>query len=62
MFESLNKMVEIRNDTLYTLDPFAYTDFLKNEYIIENKKSLPVLPVCITKHFIINYDNFKMYY
>ncbi|KAF0756349.1 tudor domain-containing protein 5-like [Aphis craccivora] len=29
MFECLNKMVKIKNDVLYTVDPFAYTKLLK---------------------------------
>lgn len=34
MFESLNKMVEIKNNIVFTKDPFAYTYFLKNEETI----------------------------
>lgn len=58
MFESLNKMVEIRNNILYTIDPFAYTDFLENKDDIHiNKESLPILGVRIKKNCIANYDN-----
>lgn len=50
MFESLDKMVKIKNDKLYTLDPFAYTDFIEDEDTLNiNKSSLPMLPVCSFK-------------
>jgi len=47
MFESLHKMVEIKNDLLYTKDPFAYTQLLKTVNPIDiNEKTALVLPVC----------------
>lgn len=36
MFESLNKMVEIQNDMVFTKDAFAYAYFLKEENSINN--------------------------
>lgn len=48
MFESLDKMVKIHNNKLYTLDPFAYTYFIEDgETTFNFKECLPVLPVCI---------------
>lgn len=49
MFESLNKMVEIHDDMLSTIDPFAYTrEFDKSYDSVEIKSDLPALPlVCI---------------
>lgn len=44
MFESLNKMVKIENNKLFTIDPFAYTYFINNDDIMNfNKRK--VLPV-----------------
>lgn len=45
MFESLNKMVKIQNNVLYTLDPYAYTYFIKNNDIDMYEQS--VISVCI---------------
>jgi len=48
MFESLDKMVEIKNSVLYTKDPFAYTQLLKTINNIDiNEKTALRLPVCI---------------
>lgn len=48
MFESLDKMVKIENNELFTVDPFAYTKCFKNVDHIENHdKNAVVLPVCI---------------
>lgn len=48
MFESLNKMVEIHDDMVYTIDPYAYTDFVKNEDLeVQNAKISPIIPVRI---------------
>jgi len=48
MFESLDKMVEIENNELFTKDPFAYTKCLKNKNvdIISQDNSSIVLVVC----------------
>lgn len=35
MFESLNKMVEIKDNKLYTLDPFVYIDFVNENSLTE---------------------------
>lgn len=51
MFKLLNKMVEIKNNCLYTLDPYAYIDFivdLEKEYPMKLIKQPPVM-VCILK-------------
>lgn len=46
MFESLDKMVEIENNELFTLNPFAYTKCLQNIDYNENYEKNPVvLPV-----------------
>lgn len=45
MFESLDKMVKIQNNVLYTLDPFAYTYFVKNNDIDMCEQS--AISVCI---------------
>jgi len=48
MFESLDKMVEIENNELFTLDPFAYTKLIKNKNHIDNYElNSVILPVCI---------------
>lgn len=49
MFESLNKMVEIRNNKLYTIDPFAYIQCTEIEENLKNNKTknIPALSVCI---------------
>jgi len=47
MFESLDKMVEIKNSVLYTKDPFAYTKPLKTINPIDiNENTALLLPVC----------------
>jgi len=48
MFESLDKMIKIENNELFTLNPFAYTKCLQDIDYNENyeKKSV-ALPVCI---------------
>lgn len=45
MFESLDKMVKVEKDILFTLDPFAYTYFVKYNDVDMFKPS--VLSVCI---------------
>lgn len=47
MFESLNKMVKLRNNKLYTVDPSAYVYFMKTEKLVNNTTNVPALPVCI---------------
>lgn len=44
MFESLSKMVRIQNNVLYTVDPFAYRYFVKNNECMVNNTT-PELPV-----------------
>lgn len=40
-------MVEIKNNVLYTIDPFAYMHFIKNvDPNMCYEKPAPVLPVC----------------
>jgi len=48
MFESLNKMVKIENNELFTLNPFAYTKCLQNIDHNDNyDKNSVAIPVCI---------------
>jgi len=48
MFELLNKMVEIHDDKLYTIDPYAYIDFVKNEDPEDQNVEIPpIIPVRI---------------
>lgn len=49
MFESLDKMVKIENNVLYTLDPFAYTYFIKNKDFIDMYDDPTLKLVCIFK-------------
>jgi len=47
MFECLSKMVKIKNDVLYTVDPFAYTKLSKTVKPIDtSEKNALTLPVC----------------
>jgi len=47
MFESLSKMVKIKNDVLYTADPFAYTKLSKTINPIDFYENTALaLPVC----------------
>lgn len=48
MFESLNKMVKIQNNIVFTNDPFAYSYFIENEDTINNyNHNAPALIVSI---------------
>jgi len=48
MFESLDKMVKIENNELFTLNPFAYTECLQNIDHNDNyDNNLVAIPVCI---------------
>lgn len=48
MFESLNEMVKIENDVVYTLNAYAYIPFENYENSVNmSDKTLPVLPVGI---------------
>ncbi|XP_060857955.1 uncharacterized protein LOC132935429 isoform X2 [Metopolophium dirhodum] len=55
MFESLDKMVEIKNSVLYTKDPFAYTKLLKTINPIDmNENTALLLP---GNDFLLNYSS-----
>ncbi|XP_025199021.1 tudor domain-containing protein 5-like, partial [Melanaphis sacchari] len=55
MFESLSKMVKIKNDVLYTVDPFAYTKSSKPINPIDfHEKSVLALP---DNDFLLDYSN-----
>lgn len=51
MFESLNKMVEVHGNVVYTIDPYAYRSFFKNKDLEDledqNSKIPPVFLVRI---------------
>ncbi|XP_027842505.2 tudor domain-containing protein 5-like isoform X2 [Aphis gossypii] len=66
MFECLSKMVKIKNDVLYTVDPFAYTKLSKTIKLIDtSEKNALTLPdndflLDYTSHDICN-GRFKYY-
>lgn len=55
MFKSLDKMVEICDDKLHTLNPFAYTNSVNNNDFKEKqmKEDVPAFPVHIFTFFIV---------
>lgn len=57
MFKSLDKMVEIYDNTLITIDPFAYTsDLIENGDFKEKNDNRPVFPlVCILNEYSFIY-------
>lgn len=54
MFESLNEMVEIKNNGVFTKDPFAYAYFLKSEDIINNYSIDDSALVCILTQILLH--------
>jgi len=48
MFESLDKMVEIKNNELLTINPFAYINISQDiDHIEDHDNTSVALPVCI---------------
>lgn len=49
MFESLDKMVKIENNELFTIDPYAYAECLKKknvDIINQDNSCIALLIVC----------------
>lgn len=57
MFESLDKMVEIKNNKLYTINPFAYTKLLQDKNVIDKCVTNAAMLLVCNKIVCILYEN-----
>ncbi|XP_050066598.1 uncharacterized protein LOC126555758 [Aphis gossypii] len=56
MFESLDKMVEIENNQLFTIDPFAYAECLKNKNVdVINHQDNSSIVLLMADDFLLHY-------
>ncbi|CAH1731461.1 unnamed protein product [Aphis gossypii] len=56
MFESLDKMVEIENNQLFTIDPFAYAECFKNKNVdVINHQDNSSIVLLMADDFLLHY-------